>query len=235
MCTEQIRSILIEVQGIIIEICEGLTEDMVTVDFVYCYPDKKYSGQLPYVHSQGEKYAWRLITAGDHSCGGSMKTYLENKHSFFSCVDDCGYVFFNDKLEASRGRHYVTSRKDEKYGQEGVVGSVVGMEIELRNDAPEATFVKGILTITTYGRKLYQGESIKQTEFEEIFKEDILNTFGSLILSEVSQMYIRHTIRDGYMCPRTGRFLEDEDKAGKGTEKCSWMGIPCGFDKEHCK
>ena len=64
---------------------------------------------------------------------------------------------------------------------------------------------KAMLTITTYGWNLLDKKSlIKEAEYREIFKQNVLNGHKSLLESELAQMYIRHAIKDGNMCPYTG-------------------------------
>lgn len=109
-------------------------------------------------------------------------------------------MFINDKKTVSR--YYIPSGKDQEYDG---VGSIVGMTINIKNDAPESVLVKAMLTITTYGWNLLDKKSlIKEAEYREIFKQNVLNGHKSLLESELAQMYIRHAIKDGNMCPYTG-------------------------------
>ena len=125
-------------------------------------------------------------------------------------------MFINDKKTVSR--YYIPSGKDQEYDG---VGSIVGMTINIKNDAPESVLVKAMLTITTYGWNLLDKKSpIKEAEYREIFKQSVLNGHKSLLESELAQMYIRHAIKDGNMCPYTGaqcktsRLIE-KDQDGK--------------------
>lgn len=109
-------------------------------------------------------------------------------------------MFINDKKAVSR--YYIPSGKDQEYDG---IGSIVGMTINIKNDAPESVLVKAMLTITTYGWNLLDKKSlIKEAEYREIFKQNVLNGHKSLLESELAQMYIRHAIKDGNMCPYTG-------------------------------
>lgn len=171
----------------------------------YCYPDDNYSGRLPepslhYGNEQPEN-AWRLITSGDASCiNYTLHDFLRSNESFFFRLDQENFVFINDKKTVSR--YYIPSGKDQEYDG---VGSIVGMTINIKNDAPESVLVKAMLTITTYGWNLLDKKSlIKETEYREIFKQNVLNGHKSLLESELAQMYIRHAIKDGNMCLYTG-------------------------------
>lgn len=261
---EQIRTMLFSLRDLIISQTDGLTEDQITVDFVYCYPasadSKGYTGSLPYPIKENEvdskeiitaaNYPWRLITSGNHSLGGSIRSYLGRKNSFFYHVSKKGYVFCNDKRRLLYD-HYAPSCKDEIYKNQG---SIIGLMFELRNDAPESVFVKGILTITTYGKKLHDQHTIPLDEYKRIFKEKILNSFESALYSELVQMYIRHAIRDGDMCPKTGRHISslqpNEANAGANTSSssvnasgatpaktktCIWTQNVCKFQNNCCK
>ena len=202
---EQLRTLLVEIRDSVLALSDETDSDKVTVDLVYCYPDDNYSGRLPepslhYGNEQPEN-AWRLITSGDASCiNYTLHDFLRSNESFFFRLDQENFVFINDKKTVSR--YYIPSGKDQEYDG---VGSIVGMTINIKNDAPESVLVKAMLTITTYGWNLLDKKSlIKETEYREIFKQNVLNGHKSLLESELAQMYIRHAIKDGNMCLYTG-------------------------------
>lgn len=202
---EQLRTLLVEIRDSVLALSDETDSDKVTVDLVYCYPDDTYSGRLPepsphYGDEQPEN-AWRLITSGDASCiNYTLHDFLRSNESFFFRLDQENFVFINDKKTVSR--YYIPSGKDQEYDG---VGSIVGMTINIKNDAPESVLVKAMLTITTYGWNLLDKKSlIKEEEYREIFKQNVLDGHKSLLESELAQMYIRHAIKDGNMCPYTG-------------------------------
>ena len=210
---EHIRSILYGLQKLIINTTDTLNDDEVTVDLIYCYPsDGEYNGTLPMKVPVEEKQEtkkkdeifWHLITAGNHSLSGSINSFLCNSGSFYCHVDTCGYSFYNDKMECINDGHYILSEKDSEYKN---TGSIIGLKIELKCDEPEDVFIKAILTITTYGSKIYENKNnrISEEEYKAIIKKIVLSSYRSQLMSELSQMYIRHAIRDGRMCPRTGQ------------------------------
>lgn len=202
---EQLRTLLVEIRDSVLTLSDETDSDKVTVDLVYCYPDDNYSGRLPepslrYGNAEPEN-AWRLITSGDASCiNYTLHDFLRSNESFFFRLDQENFVFINDKKTVSR--YYIPSGKDQEYDG---VGSIAGMTINIKNDAPESVLVKAMLTITTYGWNLLDKKSlIKEAEYREIFKQNVLNGHKSLLESELAQMYIRHAIKDGNMCPYTG-------------------------------
>lgn len=202
---EQLRTLLVEIRDSVLALSDETDSDKVTVDLVYCYPDDTYSGRLPepsphYGNEQPEN-AWRLITSGDASCiNYTLHDFLRSNESFFFRLDQENFVFINDKKTVSR--YYIPSGKDQEYDG---VGSIVGMTINIKNDAPESVLVKAMLTITTYGWNLLDKKSlIKEEEYREIFKQNVLDGHKSLLESELAQMYIRHAIKDGNMCSYTG-------------------------------
>ena len=202
---EQLRTLLVEIRDSVLALSDETDSDKVTVDLVYCYPDDTYSGRLPepsphYGNEQPEN-AWRLITSGDASCiNYTLHDFLRSNESFFFRLDQENFVFINDKKTVSR--YYIPSGKDQEYDG---VGPIVGMTINIKNDAPESVLVKAMLTITTYGWNLLDKKSlIKEEEYREIFKQNVLDGHKSLLESELAQMYIRHAIKDGNMCPYTG-------------------------------
>lgn len=240
---EQIRSVLLELQKLIVEVCDGLTEENVTVDFVYCYPKQTgYDGSLPVdpdINRPGKKQAWRLITSGNHSQSGHIHFFLEADASFYHYVDTCGYAFYNDKCICAQDGHYIPEAMDKRVNDGGMrEGSIVGLKIELKNDEPERVFVKGILTITTYGKRLYYKESgISEKDYQDAFELNVLNNYKSLILSELAQMYIRHEIKDGNMCPKTGAMRDSSIKkirAKKLSKACYWSGKKCAQPHVRC-
>lgn len=114
--------------------------------------------------------------------------------------------------------HYIVSGKDREYGE---TGSIVGLTLNVKNDEPEKVLVKAMITITTYGRKLNErGDPVRERDYRELLKTNVLNGYKALLESELAQMYIRHMIREGDMCPRTGRIeemnqrRENEEHAG---------------------
>ena len=202
---EQLRTLLVEIRDSVLMLSDETDSDKVTVDLVYCYPDDTYSGRLPEpsLHYGNEELgnAWRLITSGDASCiNYTLHDFLRSNESFFFRLDQENFVFINDKTTVTR--YYIPSGKDQEYDG---VGSIAGMTINIKNDAPESVLVKAMLTITTYGWNLLDKKSlIKEAEYREIFKQNVLNGHKSLLESELAQMYIRHAIKDGNMCPYTG-------------------------------
>ena len=202
---EQLRTLLVEIRDSVLMLSDETDSDKVTVDLVYCYPDDTYSGRLPEpsLHYGNEELgnAWRLIPSGDASCiNYTLHDFLRSNESFFFRLDQENFVFINDKKTVSR--YYIPSGKDQEYDG---VGSIAGMTINIKNDAPESVLVKAMLTITTYGWNLLDKKSlIKEAEYREIFKQNVLNGHKSLLESELAQMYIRHAIKDGNMCPYTG-------------------------------
>ena len=242
---EQIRSILIGLQQVIIETNQDLNDDNVSVDIIYCYPDKLgYNGEIPFSNeaiptAQGQdkkekadvdKY-WKLITSGNHSSSGLVHTYLKSQKSFYAHVDNNGYLFYNDKKDCQKYGHYVPSEKDREHGDDG---SIVGLKIELKNDEPEEVFVKAILTITTYGKKLYSDEKIDLDSYKLTFKNNIINSYKSLLSSELAQMFIRHAIRDGYMCRCTGKLFDRKhSKNNQSEEEENGCHHACTLER-HC-
>lgn len=226
---EQLRTLLVEIWDSVLTLSDETDSDKVTVDLVYCYPDDNYSGRLPepslrYGNAEPEN-AWRLITSGDASCiNYTLHDFLRSNESFFFRLDQENFVFINDKKAVSR--YYIPSGKDQEYNG---VGSIVGMTINIKNDAPESVLVKAMLTITTYGWNLLDKKSlIKEAEYREIFKQNVLNGHKSLLESELAQMYIRHAIKDGNMCPYTGA----QCKAPRPIEKDEDSNAPGATDTQ---
>lgn len=185
-------------------------DDMITVDIAFQYP-------IDNCLSKNES-DWKIITSGDHTSSSvKLHDYLENKYSFYSYLDNQGYVFCNDKKEIERKRHYIWSSKDYEYNR---IGSVIGTVIELKNDNPEAVFVKAYLTITTYGGKLVEDDdSLCLEDFERLFRETVINSYKTLIEAELAHMFIRHGIQGGYIDKKTGHLKS----MNKNQNKCRFL------------
>lgn len=55
---DQIRSVLIGLKELIIEITEGLSSDQVFVDLMYCHPSKEYNTHIPIHESNAQNECW---------------------------------------------------------------------------------------------------------------------------------------------------------------------------------
>lgn len=106
--------------------------------------------------------------------------------------------------------HYIWTSKDREYNR---IGSIIGDVIELRDDDPEVTFVRAYLTISTYGRRLVEEtDELDLDTFKQIFKENVINYYKTILESELSQMFIRHGVREGFINRQTGRLYLKSDR-----------------------
>ncbi len=105
-----------------------------------------------------------------------------------------------------------------------LTGSAIGLVINVRSDDPDKTFVKAILTIQTYGEEIHVPVSGKKgtdvdrygltsKDYQDLLFHTILGTYENMLASEMSQMYLRHCIRDGSICPYTGRQIKRSAKS----------------------
>lgn len=161
--------------------------------------------------------------------------HLSNKESFFTLVDCCGTVYKNNKysnieryqadtVEKRLGKvdnniFFVKDVRDLERSKLGECkGTAIGTVINIRNDNPENIFVKAILTINTYGESIFSSSSgngygklerdkfyLTEDDYHDIFCDTILSTYTKLLETELAQMYIRHSIRNGFICPYSGR------------------------------
>lgn len=111
------------------------------------------------------------------------------------------------------------------------------MSINVKNDEPENVLVKAMITIATYGRKLNEkGDTTNEKDYKELFKKNVLNGYKYLLESELSQMYIRHMIREGGMCPRYGSVMKSNSEQTKeSTEVLPKMKCPNMYSRGCCK
>lgn len=149
--------------------------------------------------------------------------------------------------EGSPRTCYIKDVKDWEHSENGKCkGSVIGTVINIRNDNPEEVFVKAILTITTYGESFFvkdgqwkDGKTIIDIDKDGMSEEDycdvILNSviasFSKLIETELAQMYIRHSIKKGKMCPKSGRISKEKNNGEdiENADKQENMTPTCGI------
>lgn len=229
---EYLRRICIGLKEIIVNLDpEDYSDDMVTVDIAFEYPyDKELCANNNRVSCCFEKQHsdqddsgfevreekdegcsdWKIITSGDHTSNRvSLHNYLNDYNSFYSHLKSQGYVFGNDKEMLEKDNHYIWTSKDREYNR---IGSIVGEVIELRNDNPEATFVRAYLTISTYGRRFVEkGDELDLESFQKIFKETVINYYKTIIETELAQMFIRHGVREGFINRRNGKLYLKEN------------------------
>lgn len=118
-----------------------------------------------------------------------------------------GYCFCNDKKKLNESKNYIWSTKDEEYGCNG---SIAGVVIELKNDNPERVFVRVFVTITTYGRKFVEETDLLNEEvFAKLFKETVMNSYKTIIETELAQMFIRHGIHNNFINRHNGRISDE--------------------------
>lgn len=216
---QHLRTICIRMKEMIISLAPNkFNDDMVTVDITYRYPSDQCFKQYPIdgmrcdieklqTISLGSSAEWRIITSGDHtSSGNSIQSFLlPDQTTFYNYLDEKKYHFGNDKRDLANENHYSWSKKDEEYGR---TGSIIGKVILLKNDTPETPFVEVYLTITTYGYKLVEeNDPLSVEEYEKLFKETVINSYKTLIETELAQMFIRHGIRDHFIDRSTGRII----------------------------
>lgn len=238
---EQIRYILISLRDLIInnDRQHRFDKDNITVDLLFSYGDFKTTN----LKSTDDKRI-RFISSGDNDCSLPIKRYLYRSDSdvtdsFYSFVDNNneGFLFLNDKFApvATIDREakivktaYIRSKKDTIYFNieaggnrfadkpPAPQGSIIGMVFYLPNDEPNNILVKAILTITTYGNKIFDGKAKDLKWFVGDFYSKVLCSYKSLLISELSQMYIRHEVKSGQRNPVTGESIkieaEDRDK-----------------------
>ena len=217
---QHLRSICIRLKELIISLApDEFNDDTVTVDIAFSYPSdfkiikhemsdtQCHINSIPEQSGSAEKSEWKIITSGDNtSSNNSLHVFLdEESTSFYNYLKNEYYAFYNDKKTAASQNRYIWSRKDMEYEK---VGSVVGKVIELNNDMPEMTYVRVLLTITTYGRRLVEDTDPLDVErFKHLFTETVMNNYKSLIEAELAQMFIRHGIRDRLIDRTTGKLI----------------------------
>lgn len=82
-------------------------------------------------------------------------------------------------------------------------GSIVCDFFNLHNDVPSEICVSAVLSIATYGQKLCNDDKAVEA-FKADFRNKVLYSYKSLLVSELAQMYIRHSLKKGMRSPVSG-------------------------------
>ncbi len=238
---EQLRKICVQIKQMIVSLAPGeFNDDLVTVDIAFHYPSddkfmktdgkKRTNGDVTDTVKNAEekngKEDWKIITSGDRtSLDVILHKYIDSDESFYSYLKKVGYAFSNDKEKLNKKKHYLWTSKDVEHG---CVGSIVGSVVQLKNDNPELVFVEAYVTVSTYGRRLVEDHDLlDKTEFEKLFKETVINSYKTIIESEMAQMFIRHGVREGFIDRTTGRLLAEKDSSEASSGKRNLI-IPKG-------
>ena len=241
---EQLRKICVQIKQMIVSLAPSeFNDDMVTVDIAFRYPSdknlKKPEANKTLTETDRDRSeteedkrvdGWKIITSGDRtSLDVNLHEYIANKWSFYKHLETVGYAFCSDKEKLNKENHYLWTSKDNEYGR---VGSIVGSVVQLKNDHPEVVFVEAYVTVSTYGRRLAEDcDLLGEEEFEKLFKETIINSYKTIIESEMAQMFIRHGVREGFIDRMTGRLLTGKDSSGASSEIRNLITPKgCGFN-----
>ena len=149
-----------------------------------------------------------------------------------------GYLFFNDKMRSvfnNTLQPYSPTTKDKIYSNIAnggirddkkdypVTGSIIGLVFYVKNDQPNQVGIKAVLTINTYGHRIIDNNEIDENAFEEGFYQKVLCSYRSLLVSELSQLYIRHQVKQGVRNPFKGEVLTSfermQDEVSDAREK----------------
>lgn len=147
-----------------------------------------------------------------------------------------------DKRSPSDMTFFVRDIRDCECSKDGKhKGTAIGTIINIRNDNPERIFVKAILTINTYGEPIFvdvadnececQGKDkfyLSEEDYKNIFCDTILSTYKKLLETELAQMYIRHSIHERNICPRTGR--KTPVRCKNGCQECVNCSVCSGLE-----
>ena len=179
-------------------------------------------------------FYWYVRTRKGGYCFANDKNKLNpcirnDNGTNMTCSEEFHYIVTKKDLRydmVAAGRHErkklekVTAERDpdrsRKYAKYPLIepGSIVCSFFNLHNDVPSEICVSAVLTITTYGQKLYD-DSKNGASFEEDFRSKVLHSYKSLLISELAQMYIRHSVNCGKRNPFTGKPVKSSRPNGE--------------------
>lgn len=161
-------------------------------------------------------------------CGMTFKNDKYEQIKKWQESEICKRMSRMDMQPPTNLSYFISDTRDQERADDGKVkGSIIGTVINVRNDNPAKIFVKAILTINTYGEQISTATSenggrdadgLTEDDYENIFCDTIIGTYTKLLETELAQMYIRHSIRSGGICPITGKHITAQ--ADISTEKC---------------
>ena len=115
----------------------------------------------------------------------------EENTTFYHIINkNIHYIFSDDKKELSEQGMYHLGGRDKMYND---VGSVFSIKMAFGNNI--TTFVEGIITVTTHGKKFTDNMEIDNASdtLRNMIIDEIFPYYRKLIETELGLLYIRHT------------------------------------------
>lgn len=159
---------------------ETWTEDDIFISIAYQFPIESEDWHWA-TEERGLSLA-ELIAANSSTSCQSTFSYLLN-----SSLDS---VFFNSKNKAYIERRYIPDEMDRKDRNGNYLGSIIGYEQSQK--IHDITYIRSILTITSYSKKFVAGDSESDIEnTEHNILELVVSDFLKRINEELCWLYLQ--------------------------------------------
>lgn len=156
------------------------TEDDIYISIAYQFPVESEDWHWA-TEERGLSLA-ELIAANSSSSCQSTFSYLLS-----SGLDS---IFFNSKNEAYNKRHYIPDDMDKKDHNDNYLGSIIGYKQSQK--IHDITYIRSILTITSYSKKFVAGDSESDIETtEHNMLELVVSDFLKRINEELCWLYLQ--------------------------------------------
>lgn len=176
-----INDICKELKKVIASITK-ISNEFISVTFIYHY---SYDG------CEENDKEWKWI-GGREPIGKLPLNDLIKKENttFYQIINgNTYYIFGNSKKELADEGNYYLSKRDQMYNN---IGSVFSIKLAFGDNS--ASFMEGIITVTTHGKYFTENIDIENPSnvLQKMIIDEIFPYYKKLIETEMGLMYIRH-------------------------------------------
>lgn len=159
-----------------------INNEYISTTFIYRYT---YKGSCE------KDNLWKWIGGREPISDCALNDLVKKEDTtFYNIINgNSHYIFGNSKEELAKNKLYYLGRRDKMYNN---VGSVFSIKIAFGNNAE--TFVEGIITVTTHGKKFVDNMEIVDAEkvLRNMIIDEIFPYYRKLLESELGLLYLRH-------------------------------------------
>lgn len=159
-----------------------INNEFISTTFIYRYA---------YIGCSEKENQWKWIGGREPISDCDLNDLVKKEDTtFYNIINgNAHYIFGNSKEELAKQKLYHLGRRDEMYNN---VGSVFSIKIAFGNNF--TTFVEGIITVTTHGKKFIDNMDIVDAEkiLRNMIIDEIFPYYRKLLESELGLLYLRH-------------------------------------------
>jgi len=159
-----------------------INNEYISTTFIYRYA---------YIGCSEKENQWKWIGGREPISNCDLNDLVKKENTtFYNIINgNTHYIFGNSKEELAQQKLYHLGRRDEMYNN---IGSVFSIKIAFGNNF--TTFVEGIITVTTHGKKFIDNMNIDNAEkvLRNMIIDEIFPYYRKLLESELGLLYLRH-------------------------------------------